>query len=192
MPRSGGKTHKQVLRNVAYAELDTRFFTLLQDPGNRAEIRKAILDKYFPGTSLEDFRHLVHSSPLMKRRDPKFRETVIEAYGGKCAATGEVIATPSGAGSKFEIVEAAHLHPFFLSFNNDPRNGMALQPTYHTAMDKSLIAPGTDGKWHVSQTIRDSGSQLCDLDGERIFLPKDKAMHPRKYGLEWRMKDLLE
>ena len=193
MPRSGGKTHKQVLFNVAHAELDSEFFTLLQDRGNRNAIRQAILDEYFSDT---DFA-AEQRTARVKRRDPKFPEAVIRAYEGRCAATGERITIPGDAGSRIALVEAAHLIPYCLSFNNDPRNGMALQPTYHKAMDQFLIAPGTDGRWHVSKTLLESSgetraSQLCSLDGERVRLPGDKAMRPSRDGLEWRMNNLLD
>ena len=193
MPKSGGKTQKQVLLNVAYAELDSAFFALLQDRGSRNAIRKAILDEYFSDTNFAAKQRTAR----VKKRDPRFPDAVIQAYEGRCAATGERITIPSDAGSSIALVEAAHLIPYCLSFNNNPRNGMALQPTYHKAMDQFLIAPGTDGKWHVSKTLLESSretraSQLCSLDGERVCLPDDKAMRPIKGGLEWRMNNLLD
>ena len=193
MPRSGGKTHKQVLLNVAYAELDSSFFALLRNRGDRNAIRQAILDEYFSDTDFVAKRHKAR----VKQRDPRFPEAVIQAYEGRCAATGEKITIPDAAGSRIALVEAAHLIPYCLSFNNDPRNGMALQPTYHKAMDQFLIAPGTDGKWHVSRTLLEASgetreSQLCSLDGERVCLPGNKALRPKKDGLEWRMDNLLD
>jgi putative restriction endonuclease len=50
-------------------------------------------------------------------------------------------------------VEAAHLIPFSESHDDDPRNGIALAPTLHWALDRYLIAPGPDYKWHVSPVL---------------------------------------
>jgi putative restriction endonuclease len=37
------------------------------------------------------------------------------------------------------MVEAAHIHPFAVSGDDDPRNGLALTPDMHWAMDRNLI-----------------------------------------------------
>ena len=41
-------------------------------------------------------------------------------------------------------MEAAHLHPFPEAGDDDPRNGIALTPDMHWAMDRHLIAPGPE------------------------------------------------
>jgi putative restriction endonuclease len=37
-----------------------------------------------------------------------------------------------------------HLHPFAEAGDDDPRNGIALTPDMHWAMDRHLIAPGPE------------------------------------------------
>ena len=108
------------------------------------------------------------------------------------AATGEKIVIPSiTSGFRIALVEVAHLIPYCISFNNNPQNGIVLQPTYHKAMDEFLIAPGLDGKWHVSETLKSSRvSHLVDLDGAPVLIPDDESMHPWKEGLQWRMNSL--
>jgi len=48
---------------------------------------------------------------------------------------------------------SAHLHPFAEAGDDDPRNGIALTPDMHCAMDRHLIAPGPDLRWHVSARL---------------------------------------
>lgn len=51
------------------------------------------------------------------------------------------------------VVEAAHIHPFSEAGDDDPRNGLALTPDLHWAMDRHLIALGPDLCWHVSPML---------------------------------------
>ena len=200
MPESGGKTHHQVLLNVAHAELDCRLFALTQEPISRAKLRRAMLDRYFSDARYENLRQLAEAElgrreqmlRYIKKRDPKFPKIVMQAYKGKCAATGEKIVIPSiTSGFRIALVEVAHLIPYCISFNNNPQNGIVLQPTYHKAMDEFLIAPGLDGTWHVSDTLKSSRvSHLVDLDGAPVLIPDDESMRPWKEGLRWRMNSL--
>ena len=201
MPHTGGKTHSQVLLNVDHAELEPQFFQLLCDAKSRYRIRRMILETYFDENQDRKLWQFVLGDATMRRasvlrpvRDPVFREAVIQAYGGTCAATGEKIVVPrSGQNYEIALIEAAHIIPHNISYNNDPRNGIALQPTYHKAMDAYLIAPGDNWKWHVSDVLLYSfqESQLCTIDGQDIVLPEDARMYPRKEYLRWRVKNLL-
>jgi putative restriction endonuclease len=91
------------------------------------------------------------------------------------------------------MVEAAHIHPFCEAGDDDPRNGLALCPNMHWAMDRNLIAPGTDLKWHVSLAL-DSRipdfAALVALEGMPVFLPREPRHAPKRESLEWRMERL--
>ena len=92
------------------------------------------------------------------------------------------------------LVEAAHIIPFRRTHDDDSRNGIALTPTYHWALDNHLIAPGSDYKWHVTKglesRIRDY-EDLLNLEGKEILLPKSKKYWPKKESLEWAVSHLL-
>ena len=70
-----------------------------------------------------------------------------QAYDYRCAATGLRILLPGGEA----MVEAAHLHPFAEAGDDDPRNGIALTPDMHWAMDRHLIAPGPEPRLYPKQ-----------------------------------------
>jgi predicted restriction endonuclease len=76
-----------------------------------------------------------------------------------------------------------------------PTNGLALCKNHHWAMDRDILAPGPDLHWHVSKLIdprRSNGeSELADLSGKSLLLPKDPAFHPDAEGLEWRCHKLI-
>ena len=100
-------------------------------------------------------------------RDPAFRRVVLELYDYRCAASGERLLLPSGEA----MVEAAHIHPFSAAGDDDPRNGLALTPDMHWAMDRHLIAPGPDLKWHVSRVLDrriTDFTQLTNLQGVQM------------------------
>ena len=78
-------------------------------------------------------------------------------------------------------VEAAHIHPFSEAGGDDPRNGLALTPDMHWAMDKHLIAPGEDLKWHVSPVLdrKRLGTASCPYRRFRIAVANGVAAVPR-------------
>src|SRR5262249_6960472 len=67
-------------------------------------------------------------------REVRFRLNVVAAYNYTCALTGYRLTTIS-AGS---IVDAAHIHQFADSRNNNPRNGLALCKNAHWLFDNGL------------------------------------------------------
>ncbi len=122
-------------------------------------------------------------------RSPAFRRVVIENYDFRCAASGLRIVLPDGT----SMVEAAHIHPFSECADDDPRNGVALTPDMHWAMDKNLIAPDPDFVWRVSGALDDrvpDYKRLTDLSGRKLFLPSDKRFWPKRESLAWRIERL--
>jgi putative restriction endonuclease len=116
---------------------------------------------------------------------------VTQVYDYRCAATGVRILLPSGEA----MVEAAHIHPFGEAGDDDPRNGLALSPDMHWAMDRNLIAPGPDFRWHVSKLLDrriPDLRTLCDLDGRDLLLPAEPRMYPKRESLEWRIERLRD
>jgi putative restriction endonuclease len=114
---------------------------------------------------------------------------VTEAYDYRCAASGWRIILPDST----VLVEAAHLVPYAESHDDDPRNGIALTPSFHWALDKNIIAPGPDYKWHVSRLLDDrlpDNRPLLELAGKPLILPRDKAYWPREDALRWRVGKL--
>jgi predicted restriction endonuclease len=68
--------------------------------------------------------------------------------------------------------------------------GLALCKNHHWAMDRDIIAPGPDLRWHVSRLIdprRSTGEKnLADLAGKALLLPQEPAFHPDESSLRWR------
>ena len=200
-----------IIENVSHATLDQELFWLLQNEQSIDELGDVLAAFWF-GRGLQDLdavvaqgkqisayehslRKFVVASVSEVRtpeyvRSPAFRRLVIDIYDYRCAATGLRLVLPDGTA----MVEAAHISPFSNSGDDDPRNGLALTPDMHWAMDAALIAPGPDYKWHVSNQL---DSRIPDhriltlLDGKPLLLPKEQRMYPRQDVLELRLSRLL-
>lgn len=207
---STARSIADITNNIAYAELDADLFALLQHPAVLDTLGESI-STHWLGRGLAELRTVAAASALVSSyeqrlrstsdlaaeadpqpeyvRSPAFRRVVTELYDYRCAATGLRIVLATGEA----MVEAAHIHPFSEAGDDDPRNGIALSPNMHWAMDRNLIAPGPTLKWHVSPTI-DSRildfESLIALEGKPIFLPRETRFTPKRESLEWRLKML--
>jgi putative restriction endonuclease len=118
-------------------------------------------------------------------REARFRLTVIPAYNYTCALTGyRLVTITSGT-----IVDAAHIHRFADSRNNDPRNGIALCKNAHWLFDLGLWTLGDDFQVRVASTkFSESGSGaslLKSLEGHKIHLPPNPELWPDPVHLAW-------
>ncbi len=201
-----------IAENISLASLDPVLHNLALDPIAREQLRQQLVVAWFgafsqPLSALFDEERRIDNAEIDMRqriegrqttsveassdpaRSAAFRRIVTEAYDYRCAASGWRIILPDST----VLVEAAHLVPYADSYDDDPRNGIALSPSFHWAMDKYIIAPGPDLKWHVSTILDDrlaDNRPLLELDGKSLILPKEQAYSPKKESLEWRVNRL--
>jgi len=137
----------------------------------------------------------LYTAPIERGRDARFRiEVVIVAYKHTCALTGYRMTT-LGEDSMESIVDAAHIHEFSESRNNDPRNGLALCKNAHWQFDRGLWSVTGDYRVIVNHDkfIEEGvhGQKLADFDGHRLFLPSDPKYWPEATHLAWHRKNRL-
>ena len=208
------RSNSDIVDNVAHAHVDPELYALMLDERSRVALREELLVAWFGsyrsqldrilreergsdryeaalrhgGTSTE---RTACEAPPEPVRSAAFRRIVCETYDYRCAASGWRIILPD---SRF-MVEAAHLIPFAESQDDDPRNGIALAPSFHWALDAHIIAPGPDYVWRISNALDErvaDNQPLLALAGKSLMLPKEKASWPKKEALEWRFANLLE
>lgn len=199
-----------ITENVDYAFLDPELYALLAVGANIDRLAEALSRKWFQrrhqemlaiieqANSVARYENVLRQLrdpveltllPSQPVRDAAFRRVVIQTYDFRCCATGARLILPDGSA----MVQAAHIHPFCEARDDDPRNGLALTPDMHWAMDQHLIAPGPDYLWHVSAVLESDvaeHSRLRDLDGTGVLLPKDPRFLPKHASLEWRVSRL--
>jgi putative restriction endonuclease len=131
----------------------------------------------------------LYRASVQTGRDARFRiEVVALAYKYTCALTGYRMTTLDME----SIVDAAHIHEFRDSRNNDPRNGIALSKNAHWQFDRGLWSLNDD--YHVlvnrEKFIEEGvpGQRLADFEGRRIFLPSDPKYWPEHTYLDWHRK----
>lgn len=189
--------------------LDDELFALLQNQPTRQEIREALINRYFSehhkeltqlaeqeegvGLYTQILRGQRDQTECVKEenetvRDIAFARVVKRAYHYQCAACGLRIYFDD-----VSLVDAAHIIPFSVSHDDDPRNGMALCKNHHWAMDHQLIAPCSNYKWKTHPDLDeryDSHRHLIGLDGKKLILPEEKCFVPKEESLRWREEKL--
>ena len=131
--------------------LSKTLLTDLNDAKKRDIIRHTLITTWFPepeqsalftamGFTPAKLKKLKFELPVSDPkieavgRDARFRVTVVTQYRFTCALTGYGAHTKKG----HSIVEAAHIHAFAKSRNNQPDNGLALSRDAHWMFDKGL------------------------------------------------------
>ena len=186
---------------------DPTFFGCLQDPLFREQAKRVLIETppYFrpeerialcamlrlkqSRTDSVKEAAATYTVNVERGRDARFRiEVVIVAYKHTCALTGYRMTT-LGEGNMESIVDAAHIHEFSKSRNNDPRNGIALCKNAHWQFDRGLWTVTDDYRIAVNHKkfVEDGvpGQKLAEFDGHRLFLPSDPKFWPDKEYLAW-------
>jgi putative restriction endonuclease len=122
-----------------------------------------------------------------KGREARFRVCVLYAYNFMCSLTRYRLSTINNE----SIVDAAHIHQFSESGNNDPRNGIALCKNAHWLFERGLWS--LDDAYRVivatsqiDEETQDPGTKtLADFQGQQIHLPKNEAVWPDLQYVRW-------
>ncbi len=118
-------------------------------------------------------------------REGRFRIGVITAYNYTCALTGYRLITLSSG----TIVDAAHIHQFARSRNNNLNNGIALSKNAHWLFDNGLWSIRDDytvlvAERHFSEAGQ-SALLLARMKDRKITLPSNPAHWPEQHHLAW-------
>jgi putative restriction endonuclease len=189
-----------------YIEFDPGFAAALGDPAFRQQARRILIAKHFEPAERNALYHLV-GMPVpdddetaldaafeapedaeKAGREGRFRLDVVSAYNYTCALTGYRVTTLESGG----IVDAAHIHQFAKSGNNDPQNGLALCKNAHWLFDAGLWSIDDDYRVlvavdHFSEESPDQ-KPLRQYHGQQLRLPKDQRIWPHPNHLHWHRK----
>jgi putative restriction endonuclease len=108
-----------------------------------------------------------------------FRVTVTDAYGRRCALTGE---------RTLPILDAAHIKAYAEGGAHQVVNGLLLRTDIHRLFDIGYVTVSTDGRFEVGRRLKDdfeNGRHYYDLHGQPLCLPRDPTFRPSREALQW-------
>ena len=190
------------------ARLDPEFVKFAQDPTCRDRARRLLIATYFPlqerlalyasaGLATPDDFALVHTPgyepavEVAKGRSARFRTSIVAAYDYTCALTRQRLVTVA-AGS---LVDAAHIHRFADSRDDDIQNGLALSKNAHWLFDAGLWTLTDEFRVVIAAEhyFEDAPDQkpLLDYQGSHLQLPADPRFRPRAKNLSHHRKTVF-
>src|SRR6185295_7659618 len=127
---------------------------------------------------LNDERLLVAREVVAREGQGSFRLRLLDAYGGRCAITGE---------HTEPVLDAAHIQPYLGPRSNHVQNGLLLTKEFHALYDEGYVTITPDHQVRVSESLRadwSNGKRYYPYDGKpMIHLPADPAMRPSRDAL---------
>jgi putative restriction endonuclease len=219
-PKSGNESAINIpirsitqMRELVFgARLDDALYTALQSEQHRNILRAVLIKTYFSpnlqsvllNQSNVNLAAYHYSQQLLDQarkrqaiqsddvedpvRDQGFRRAIVSAYAHRCAFCGVRMLTPKN----HTAVEAAHIIPWSVSHNDDPRNGLALCKLCHWTFDEGLV--GVSGKYQILTSpqikIDDNISgHIGTLNQRDLILPSEEAFYPETEYLKWHRRE---
>lgn len=199
---------KWLREHVAYVRLDDQLFEAMKDGDARDQMRGVLVSAHFPDKKeaverIREFERSVYRyTQIIRRlgepeviykatpehvRDAAFRRVVTSAYDYTCAVSGVRLTLPSGG--TYQLVQAAHIHDWSVSHDDDPQNGISLSPNYHWLFERGLFTLDETWRVRVSPAARDCVGTTDELlsrhRGQRVALPEDESLWPGQVYLSW-------
>ncbi len=199
-------TIRQLTTEIDGAALTSDLWELLQDRTAVEAMRTFLLKHYF-GVGAADSRPALHPNPidyeaekLKAQAQSKFRtkqvsedrdetgyyvrhalfpKVVKSLYNDSCAVCGLNVITETGSG----LIDAAHIMPFGIFHNDDPRNGIALCKNHHWGFDAGWFTAIENYKILISPQLQNSHTYLSA--GASLHLPLQKQYAPAIEALVW-------
>lgn len=186
--------NRQLLNDHVSAGFTSEVFGLLnEDQSLMQEVSQVILDKHFPETMHEDLLDAVGLDFTLytrKKRDPKFRERILRAYGYSCAICGfNVRLAHTLVG-----IEAAHIKWHQAGGPDTEENGIALCSLHHKLFDRGVFTLTEERRMIVSQDAHGThGFQewLMNFNGKTVREPIQAYYYPNQTYLNWHVKEVF-
>lgn len=108
-----------------------------------------------------------------------FRVAVTDAYGRRCAVTGE---------KTLPVLEAAHIRPVASGGRHEISNGLLFRSDIHTLFDRGYVTVTPELRFRVSPRLRTdwkNGREYYALEGREVEVPAKGGLRPEREGLEW-------
>ncbi len=159
-------------------------------------IASAILEKHFPASIHEDILlaiglDLESDTGMKKRRDPHFRDRILNAYEYQCAVCGFNVRV----GHSLVALEAAHIKWYQAGGPDREENGIALCALHHKLFDRGAFTLSKDMKVMVSDRaygINGFNEWLMAYHGKTIAQPQRPSFFPEPNFLSWHVREVFQ
>ena len=202
-------------------KLDDELFQLMQIEKHNNTLRNVLINSYFDTTLHEmivaqsemNYQAYVYSQQLInqvkqgetiykiekketKIRDQGFRKAVVGLYEHRCAFCGIRMLTTEG----HTVVEAAHIIPWHVSYNDDPRNGISLCKLCHWAFDEGLLSLTDKYAIMLSRELRVTSDlavpnlavHLLTFDKRTMIKPSEELFSPHLESIHYDRKRIFK
>jgi putative restriction endonuclease len=199
---------------VDCALIDEDLYKLIKDKENNTILMQFLLDEYFPNSKSnfnnssgskqnlfdEIEKKILNETSVEYRQEIKklleqkkeeeiflrgslFKREIPKIYNNTCCISGMKI----DATNTVSMIDACHIVPFSVSYDDTVSNGIALCPNLHRAFDRGLIAIDENYKVLVSNSFNEdvSSYSIKVLEGKEMQLPNMKSYYPLKGNFEW-------
>jgi putative restriction endonuclease len=117
-----------------------------------------------------------------------FQGVVLQAYGGRCAVTGDRIRP---------VLQAAHIRPLAAGGEHRLDNGLLLRSDVHTLYDAGYLGVDPQHRLVVSPRLRDefgNGDEFYERAAtkEPIVIPQRRVDRPSREFLEWHLDEVFK
>lgn len=170
----------------------------LGDLQTQKQVVQYLLESNFPESLHEDILNAVGlefdidgSSEKRKRRDPEFRQRVLEAYERKCAICGFQIRRDD----QVVGVEAAHIKWHQAGGPDVEQNGIAMCTMHHKLFDYGLFAIDNELKLKVSTKANGGyglNEWLLRFHNSDLQKPVKKKFYPEPVFTEWQVNEVFK
>lgn len=108
-----------------------------------------------------------------------FQVAILDAYGRRCAITGEKV---------LPVLEAAHIVPYAEGGEHRVDNGLLLRRDLHALFERGYLTVAPELDIVVSKRLKDefhNGATYLSMAGQRLLLPLRREDRPNPRFLDW-------
>lgn len=188
----------ELLKYNVHGGFTREIHQLLRDnPEVISEISLAILEDNFPHSMHDDILQAVglleldHMKNTDRKRDPDFRDKILNAYEHQCAVCGFNVRV----GNSLVALEAAHIKWYQAGGPDDEENGIALCSLHHKLFDRGAFTISQDKKIQVSDKAYGTTGfteWLMAFHGECLKEPQRPAFSPKHEFISWHIREVFQ
>ena len=195
--KSGDVSRKELIETNAYGQFSKPITKILiTDQPLLRKLITSLLDHNFPETIHEDILQSIgfdlnYSTEMKKKRCPKFREKVLQAYDYRCAVCGFDVRI-----GHFPVaLEAAHIKWHVAGGPDSEENGLALCSLHHKLFDRGAFTISKKNIMLVSDKANGTESfeqWLMKYHGEKIRFPQRVRYQPDLIFVSWHTNEVFQ